>query len=131
MTTTVTRDEDPMGVWPTVQHAMTQLEIDKRIALEHELAEFLFKTARAGGFIPQKVWDGGEFVRSDDDDKVLIDAIFSVDESTAYFKHATLGVYCAVIVLGNDGWDAIADCSTGPGWDEVIKAVEDMFEPRD
>jgi hypothetical protein len=53
-----------------------------------------------------------------------------VDQSTIYFKHPAKGVYCAVIVLGNDGWDAISDCSVGPGWDEVIKAVEDRFDPE-
>lgn len=103
--------------------------INERIELEKELIAFLFKTARAAGFIPQKVWDGGEFVWSDED-KVLIEAVFSVDECTAYFKHPDKGVYCAVIVLGNDGWDAISDCSMGPGWDDVIKAVEDRFDPE-
>lgn len=108
---------------------MTQDEINKRIALEHELIDFLFKAARAAGFIPKYVWDGGAYVRSDED-QVLKDAIFSVDDSTVAFEHPTLGTHNAFIVLGNDGWDAIADCSEGPGWDEVIKAVEARFAPE-
>lgn len=107
---------------------MTDYEINQRIDLEHELVAFLFKTARAAGFIPIKVWDGEETIRGAD--RALIDAIFSVDESSAYFKHPDQdSAHVAFIVLGNDGYDAICDNSVGPGWDEVIAAVEDRFEP--
>lgn len=110
---------------------MTQFEINERISLEHALIKFLIETAREHGFLPLKVWEGEDYVGTPTDAEMM-GAIFSVDGSTAYFKRVDEAkAHCAVIILGNSGWDAINDHSCGEGWDEVIKAVEERFEPKE
>ena len=53
------------------------------------------------------VLDGGERVRCSTEREIL-EAIFSVEESKIVFKKGNFG-HWVLIVLGNDGYDAIAD----------------------
>jgi hypothetical protein len=98
-------------------------DIQKRIEMERKVVAYMIDRAIAHGFTPGYVFDSEERVQTPSKQE-MIDAIFSVDISVAYFKHPVITKnHCAVIILGNDGWDAIADSSMGEGWDEVMEEV--------
>ena len=102
----------------------SQKQLDQRMALERKIVRHLIRTAKQHGYALTKVYDGGENVKCKTESAAM-DAVFSVDESTIYFKHPDQPKgHCAVIVLGNDGWDAIADSSLGEGWDAVMKQCD-------
>lgn len=87
----------------------------------------LIDLAETAGFKPVKVNDGDIVpVRNAGE---MMDAVFAVDECTVYFKRdGDAKAHCAVIVLGNMGWDAVADHSVGPGWDAVMDRLTDWTE---
>lgn len=95
----------------------------KRINTERKVIRYLLLVAKAHGYTLRWVWDGEENECPKTDDEAL-DAVFSVNECTMRFKRDDQPKsHCAVIVLGNSGWDCIADCSEGEGWDEVMAKV--------
>ena len=99
---------------------ITDTQLRARMTMERKVVRHLIRTAKAHGYQLKAVWDGGERVKCDLESEAM-DSVFSVDESTIYFKHPDeLEGHCAFIVLGNDGWDAIADNSQGGKWDEVM-----------
>ena len=99
----------------------TQEQLNRRMAMERKVVRHLIRTAKAHGYTLTKVNDGEEVVKCRTEAEAM-DAVFSVDESTIYFRRPSEPVgHCAVIVLGNDGWDAIADNSEGEGWDGVMR----------
>lgn len=98
------------------------MNIEKRQEIERKIVRNLIRTAKEAGFTCVKVYDGEETVKVATE-KEAMDAVFSVDESRIYFKHPDdAKAHCAVIVLGNDGWDCVADASMGDRWDPVIEA---------
>lgn len=103
-------------------------EIKKRMSIERRVVRKLIRVAKAHGYALTKIYDG-EVMEKISTETEALEVVFSVDDCTMYFKHPeqTKG-HCAVIVLGNDGWDAIADCSMGEGWDDVIKEVFDYCD---
>lgn len=96
------------------------MNIEKRQEIERKVVRHLIRTMKAHGWIISRINDGGDF----DEDSInpneteAMDAVFSVDESTIYFHKrldASHGMtHFAQIILGNDGYDCIADhsCST-------------------
>lgn len=101
--------------------------LQKRMALERKVVRHLIRTAKKYGYDVIKV-DDREQVHHVCTEKGAMDAVFAVDDCTIRFKHPNQPKsHCAVIVLGNDGWDCIADCSMGEIWDDVIQEVEDAF----
>ena len=109
-------------------------EIAARIDIERKVITHLIQTAAAAGYALVSVDDGEALVRVTTEAEAL-DAVFSVDESKIIFKHPDEPKgHCAVIVLGNDGWDAVADSSVSRRWDAVIEAnavFADTFTPVD
>ena len=93
---------------------------------EHAIVKALVYKLAAAGFVPVKVWDGGEYVEARTADEV-IDAAFSVDEATIHFapqgapeKWGRFGVF---VVPGN-GADIISDFHCGnPTFTAAIEAV--------
>ncbi len=105
------------------------MELSERQTIERRVIRHLIRTARAHGYALVRVWDGEASIRVTSERDAL-DAVFSVDESRIVFKHPSEEkAHCAVIVLGNDGWDAVADASTGGLWDAVIEENE-MYADR-
>jgi hypothetical protein len=98
--------------------------IKKRQTIERKVVRHLIRTAKKHGWDAFAVDDGEERVKCRTE-KDVMDAVFAVDEATIRFKYELAyvhsAVHCAVIVLGNDGYDAIADCSIGKGWDDVMQ----------
>jgi DNA-binding transcriptional regulator LsrR (DeoR family) len=108
---------------------ITQAQLDKRMAMERRMVRKLIRTAKDHGFAVTKVDDGEEVTKCTTEAQA-IDAVFAVDESTIRFKHPDQPrSHCAWIVLGNDGWDCIADWSMGEKWDDVI-AVMDAYSDK-
>lgn len=99
-------------------------QLTKRMAIERKVVRHLIRTAKQHGYAVTKIFDGEEMVKCKTETEVM-DTVFSVDECTIYFKRPDQAKgHCAVIILGNDGWDAIADNSIGEGWDDVIKECD-------
>lgn len=93
----------------------------KRHALELRVITHLVQTAIAHGWLPTTVED-------EEDDyacptlETVLEAVFAVDECTIRFARGCVG-HRVLIVLGNDGWDCIADNSEGGRWDDVMDNV--------
>ncbi len=98
-------------------------KITRREELERRAVRHLIRTAKKHGFAVSHVDDGGdvdEIIKPRTEAETM-DAVFAVDEATIYFKHPDQPrTHCAQIVLGNSGAEAIADCSMGELWDEVM-----------
>lgn len=106
----------------------TDQKLRARMAMERKVVRHLIRTAKDHGYAVTKVYDGECMVKVAGETEAM-DAVFSVDESRIYFKQPDQPKgHCAVIVLGNDGWDSIADNSQGEGWDEVMKACDEYSD---
>ena len=104
------------------------MQFEARIAIERKVVRNLIRTAKKHGYSLLRVWDGGEYVPTTTEREAL-EAVFSVDESLIRFKHPEEDkTHCAVIVLGNSGWDAIADASMGERWDKVMDEAQDYAD---
>lgn len=111
--------------------AVTQQQLDKRMAQERQVVRHLIRTAKQHGYQVVKV-DDGEEVHKVSTEKAAMDAVFAVDDSTIRFKHPDEPKsHCAVIVLGNSGPECIADASMGPMWDVVMANVWGYCEEMD
>ena len=102
----------------------TQKQLEARMNMERRMVRRLIRTAKVHGYAVTKVNDGEEIVKCSTETEAM-DAVFAVDESHIYFKHPEEPKgHCAFIVLGNDGWDAIADNSMGGKWDAVMAEMD-------
>lgn len=94
---------------------------ETRRAIENQCVRHLLRTAQAAGY--SVVYDDAETRIACTSETQAMQAVFAVDESIIRFSHPERpGLHCAVIILGNDGWDCICDHSLGEGWDEVMAA---------
>lgn len=102
----------------------TQKQLEARMNMERRLVRRLIRIAKVHGYAVVKV-DDGEEVHKVKTEAEAMDAVFAVDECTIRFKHPDQPkTHCAVIVLGNDGWDDIADYSEGEKWDDVMAEMD-------
>jgi hypothetical protein len=84
--------------------------------------------AKAHGYTLARIWDG-EVYEYPDNDEDAVSAVFSVDDCRMVFKHPDeVKAHCAVIVLGNGGWDCIADSSMGGKWDAVMAEMNEYCD---
>ena len=104
------------------------MNVTQRLAVERKVIRHLIRTAKAHGYVLTRIWDGECNERPTTEAEAL-DVVFSVDTCTMRFKHPDEPAsHCAVIVLGNDGWDCIADSSTGGRWDAVMDASSEYAD---
>lgn len=106
----------PCRDWHESTNTMTRQEI------EHTVISHLLIVMREHGWAAVKIDDGGDEwvdVESDDD---VINTVFSVDDCTIVFRKGKIE-RVALIVLGNGGWDCIADHSMSK-----VGVPEDDFE---
>jgi DNA-binding transcriptional regulator LsrR (DeoR family) len=105
--------------------------IEKRIEIERRIVRHLIREAKKAGWIAVAV-DGGDEVIPVFGETETMDAVFAVDEATIFFWKTPEGdkrrTRSALIVLGNDGYDCIADHSAPHeevsfGWNEMMKRV--------
>ena len=119
------------------------MTVNERMAIEQHIVAYLLRAAEERGWQVIEVFDSEETVklRSEDAASHAMDVVFSVYDSVIKFRKE-LGNGCAVrhnavIVLGNDGGDVIADCSVasshpGDDWDDLMAEVDEVaakFEP--
>lgn len=105
------------------------MNIEQRQAIERKVVRKLVRVAKAHGYEPTKVYDGGDEPVKVRLEREVLDAVFAVDDCLVYFKHpAEAKAHCAVIVLGNSGWDCIVDASMSALWDAVMIEVEAYAE---
>lgn len=115
------------------------MNVEKRMEIERKVVRHLIRTMKAAGWLITRINDGG-----DDDEDTLdpnetqaMDTVFSVDESTIYFRKQLEPKYgkthYAYIVLGNNGYDCIADHSIKPvmgHWaDDFEKIMDESVYP--
>ncbi len=101
--------------------------VETRRAIEKKCIRHLLRTAKAAGYSVVYV-DAQTRIACTNETQAML-AVFAVDESIIRFSHPERpGLHCAVIVLGNDGWDCICDHSLGEGWDEVMEASNAFSE---
>lgn len=103
-------------------------ELRNRMAMERRMVRKLIRTAKAAGWAIPSVNDGEEIVKCASESNIM-DAVFSVDESWIRFTKMFEGIkvaQVAFIVLGNDGWDCIADSSEQGNF--VAEVIEPMNE---
>jgi hypothetical protein len=99
----------------------TMQTLEKRIAMEKKMVRHLIRTAKKHGYALARIWDGEEWVKVSTESEAM-DLVFNIDECSIFFKHPEEEkAHCALIVLGNDGWDSIADNSMGGKWDAVME----------
>lgn len=90
-----------------------QFAHDKRQKRERQLVRGVVRALKNAGWNPVEVDDGGE-----DDERVpattegaVLDAVFAVDQATAWFRHAAHPRACCVVFVCGEGDDIIADHS--------------------
>lgn len=114
-----------------------------RQKIERKVVRHLIRTAKAKGWEITRINDGGE---PDEDtlnptEEQAMDTVFSVDESVIYFRKQ-LGpkvgkTHFATIILGNDGYDCIADhsCSSddrpGDDFEQMMDEVQEYADKFD
>jgi len=115
-------------------------ELEKRMDIERQVVWFLLVVMHENGWNALAVDDGGGDLAydnlitwgDDEDDTVaafneVMEAVFAVDESTIIFQcQITMKKAGVNIVLGNDGWDCIADHSIvgGQGFTLAMARVD-------
>ena len=106
------------------------MNIKKRIAVERRLVRHLIRVMDLAGWKISCIDDGGEFVKINSELEAM-ETVFSVDESRIYFKKGAQK-HIVLIVLGNDGFDAIADYSTSvddvDGFSAVMNKVSEYSD---
>ena len=110
---------------------MAHTYIEARQEAERRVVTKFIELALQHGFTLHSVSDGEERHKTTTLEQAL-EHVFSVDESWVYFTPAPTSPspvrHCIYIVLGNEGWDAIADHSlgqhgrTGDPWTTVTEA---------
>lgn len=104
------------------------MSVEQRIAIEKKVICHLIRTMGKHGWIASHVNDGEERVVTRTEADVL-DTVFSVDESAICFRKIGFDKGCvASIVLGNDGWDCIADHSHPSDDHEFVKIMEEEVD---
>lgn len=91
----------------------------ERIKIERRLIRFMIRVLKRNGWEIAFIDDGGENVRVSSVNEAL-EVVFGVDDCRIFFKKG-LSRHWVLIVLGNDGWDAVADYS-------YSEKVDDGFE---
>lgn len=116
------------------------MNVKQRQEIERKVIRHLVTTMATHGWKVVKVNDGEEDVRVPEkttahaEMELILDTVFSVDESVIYFHRsfANRGMtHYAVIVLGNDGWDCVADhsCSQAHAMDDFAKLMDEKVYP--
>lgn len=102
-----------------------------RQEIERKVVRHLIRAMKEAGWKIAKINDGGE---PDEDiispnETEAIDTVFSVDESVIYFSKQEM-IRAATIILGNDGYDCIADnsCSNPALTDDDFEAIMDEVQ---
>ena len=99
------------------------MNVKERSEIERKIVAFLFNTMAQHDWHIDYIFDGGDNVRyADWTEADVLDTVFSVDESLIRFMKSAMR-RSVRIILGNDGYDCIADHSLSDTYQ-----IEDDFE---
>ena len=99
------------------------MNTEQRSEIERKIVAFLFNTMARHDWRVDYIFDGGDNVRyADWTETAVLDTVFSVDESLIRFMKSAMR-RSVRIILGNDGYDCIADHSLSDTYQ-----IEDDFE---
>lgn len=126
----------------TTIHQPPALDGDSKVhprgKIERRVVWNLLKHLEAHGFYPVLHCDGEEDVRIENGDhKQVMELTFNLDECRVYFARSPNArinsqIGSVLIVLGNDGWDSIADWSWAANSDgTAFNAAMDAFDGKD
>lgn len=100
------------------------MDVAKRQEIERKVVRHAIRSLRAAGWQLHSVYDGGDEVKVSTEEEAM-DAVFAVDDSTVRFtKEGVKGLRGFYVVLGNDGYDAIADynCNEDDDFGKIMDA---------
>lgn len=103
------------------------MNVEQRQSIERRLVTRLVETMAQHGWAVTHVNNGEAHIKCGTVSEVL-EEVFSVDESSIWFKKDGCSPHGALIVLGNDGYDAIADYSYAED-DDFMLIVETYVDP--
>jgi hypothetical protein len=90
------------------------MNLEKRMEMERKAVRNLVREMKKAGWMPVNVFDGDENVAVSNESDVM-ENVFAVDEANIVFRKAIVPFIpmrrTVVVVLGNDGYDCLADCS--------------------
>ncbi len=102
--------------------------IPARNLTERRLVWSLLKHLQQHGWVVTAVDDGGDSVIQVSDHLAVMEHVFSVDESLIKVRKGDGRRHAICFVLGNDGWDAISDCSCPDPDPDGFNAMMEAFD---
>lgn len=107
------------------------MNVEKRMEMERKVVRKLVRVMKAHGWDADLVDDGGDYgdeVKTSSE-KDVMEAVFAVDEARIRFIKGE-AKHWVVIVLGNDGYDCIADYGYTEGDpDGFVAIMEKEVDP--
>ena len=107
------------------------MNVEKRQEIERIVVRHLIRTMKKHGWEAYAVDDGGDEPEKCRTEADVMELVFGVDEATIGFIKRVAPkpiMHRVLIVLGNDGWDAIADYSFSDS-DDFGKIMELEIDP--
>lgn len=98
------------------------MKLETRMMVERMMIRKLVRTMKKAGWVAVSVYDGEEHVRCKTEAEVM-DNVFGVDEAGIRFQNEAGNRHSAAIVLGNDGYDCIADWGYAEGDPDGFNAL--------
>lgn len=98
------------------------MNIEKRQELERRLVRKLVRVMKEHGWEATHVDDGGDEFEKVSGETQVMEAVFAVDEAQICFRKGD-AYHWVMIVLGNDGYDAIADWAYSEGDPDGFNAI--------
>lgn len=102
-------------------------ENEKRQKRERELVRGVIRALKAAGWEPVEVDDGGDEPEPATTETAMIEAVFAVDQATAWFRHAGHPRKCCILFVCGEGDDIIADHSAPDPDPAAFNATIDAF----
>lgn len=102
------------------------MSVAARIELEKKVVRGLIRHMKAAGWSADNAWDGESEYKIEGSESKAMEAVFGVDEISLRFKKSD-AEHGVLIVLGNDGWDAISDWNYREGDPDGFNASMDAY----
>jgi hypothetical protein len=107
------------------------IDLHERMRIERAVVWNLGQHLKANGFEVVGVDDGGDEKIKVNDVKAAMEEIFAVDEASLFVRKEGFKTHSIFIVLGNDGWDAIADYGYTEGDPDQFQATMEAFDAEE